>query len=495
MQTELGTILFIFPFFILFLNFCLVFFFSKSVSFLYIRQYSYVSSLLVLLNYLFFFKTYSSYFFNVSINIYFFNWFEFLNLSYFFIIDGLSISFILLTTLLIPICYLISWTSISYKFSWYCLILVLTEFLLINFFLVSDLFIFFIFFEAILIPIFFLIGIWGSSFRKIYASYLLFFFTFISSLFFLAALVLLYDTFGTTNFLYLQIVLPTMLSFKFQSCLFLLFFIPFAVKLPIVPFHTWLPEAHVEAPTSGSVLLAGILLKLGAYGILRFLIPLFYNLLVYYSPIIYTIGIYSMLHVSIIIMRQLDLKRIIAYSSIIHMNLALVGLFTINFYSLLGSIYVLISHGLVSSGLFICVGFLYERYHQRILFYYKGLITIMPVYGTLFFLFILANASLPGMSSFLSEFFTLYGIFEYNKTLIILTFASLFLSSIINFIVFNKIMYGTLNVTKIKYYNDLSTREFVVLIILLILILFFGILPTPLINILHFNILSLVLLY
>lgn len=206
---------------------------------------------------------------------------------------------------------------------------------------------------------------------------------------------------------------------------------------------------------------------------------------------IYTIGIYSMLHVSIIIMRQLDLKRIIAYSSIIHMNLALIGLFTINFYSLLGSIYILLSHGLVSSGLFICIGFLYERYHQRIMLYYKGLITLMPIYGTLVFFYVLANASLPGMSSFLSELFTLYGIFEYNKTLIILTFISLFLSSIINFIVYNKIMYGQIQQTQICYYTDLSPRERFVLVLLLSLVLYLGFAPSPLLNILQFNVLAL----
>ena len=484
----------IFPFSLLLVNFCLVFFFSNYISLYWIRQYSYITSIIIFLIYLIVYKLYLIYYFNFSVNLFIFNWFSFLNISYSYILDGLSISFLLLTTFLFPFCYLISWTNISYKFNWYCLVLVLTEFLLLNFFLVSDLFIFFIFFEAILIPIFFLIGIWGSSFRKIYASYLLFFYTFISSLFFLSALVLISTTVGCTNFTYLQILLPQLELNAFKQFLCFLLFIPFAVKLPIVPFHTWLPEAHVEAPTSGSVLLAGILLKLGAYGILRFLIPFFSDTLVYFSPIIYTIAVYSMLHVSVIIMRQLDLKRIIAYSSIIHMNLALVGLITINFYSLIGSVYILISHGLVSSGLFICVGFLYERYHQRVILYYKGIITIMPIYGTLFFLFILANASLPGMSSFISELLTLYGIFEYNKALIILTFISLFLSSIINFIIFNKIMYGQLGWTNIRFYNDLSYREIFVLLCLLFFVLFLGLYPTPLLNLLQFNILNLLYL-
>jgi proton-translocating NADH-quinone oxidoreductase chain M len=310
--------------------------------------------------------------------------------------------------------------------------LLLTEFFIINFFLVADLFLFFVFFECILLPMYLLIGIWGSNLRKIYASYQFFFFTFFGSIFMFLSVVLIYNLYGTTDFLLIQIYLNKLTGiFKLLVCIF--FMIAFFIKIPVVPFHFWLPEAHVEAPTSGSVILAGLLLKLGAYGLIRFLLPLFSDIIVFLNPVLVTICIYSIIYISFIILRQLDLKRIIAYSSIIHMNFILLGLVISNKNTIIGGIFLLISHGIVSSALFICIGFLYERYHTRVLLYYKGISVVMPIYSIFFFIFMLANASLPGTSNFTGEFLVILGIFEFNNFLVFFLLLGLFYSALINF--------------------------------------------------------------
>jgi proton-translocating NADH-quinone oxidoreductase chain M len=310
--------------------------------------------------------------------------------------------------------------------------LLLTEFFIINFFLVADLFLFFVFFECILLPMYLLIGIWGSNLRKIYASYQFFFFTFFGSIFMFLSVVLIYNLYGTTDFLLIQIYLNKLTGiFKLLVCIF--FMIAFFIKIPVVPFHFWLPEAHVEAPTSGSVILAGLLLKLGAYGLIRFLLPLFSDIIVFLNPVLVTICIYSIIYISFIILRQLDLKRIIAYSSIIHMNFILLGLVILNKNTIIGGIFLLISHGIVSSALFICIGFLYERYHTRVLLYYKGISVVMPIYSIFFFIFMLANASLPGTSNFTGEFLVILGIFEFNNFLVFFLLLGLFYSALINF--------------------------------------------------------------
>ena len=337
-----------------------------------------------------------------------------------------------------------------------------------------------------------LIGIWGSNLRKIYASYQLFFFTLFGSIFMFFAILIIYNIFGTTDFLIIQVYGYKLVNIT-KILLFLLFFIPFSIKIPIVPFHFWLPEAHVEAPTAGSVILAGLLLKLGTYGLVRFLIPIFNDIIVYLNPFLITIGLYSILYVSIIILRQLDLKRIIAYSSIIHMNFILIGLIILNKNTLIGSIFLLISHGIVSSALFICIGFLYERYHSRIILYYKGLCIIMPIYTIFFFLFILANASLPGTSNFTGEFLVLLGIFTFNKFIVFFLLLGLFYSAIINFWIYNKMMFGDISKTCIRFSNDLCLRELFVLVWFTFLCLVLGYYPMFFISYLKYYIFMLLI--
>lgn len=422
------------------------------------------------------------YFFQINWHgfIFFLNWFNFVNINYSVTLDSLSFFFVLLTVFLLLICVIISWNAIFYKHTYFFLMLLLTQIFIINFFLVTDLFLFFLFFECILLPMYLLIGVWGSNLRKIYASYQFFFFTFFGSIFMFLSILSIYLVYGTTDFTLIQIYAVKLTGIiKLLVCSF--FLIAFLIKIPVVPFHFWLPEAHVEAPTSGSVILAGLLLKLGAYGLIRFLIPVFNDIIVFLNPILVTVCIYSIIYVSFIILRQLDLKRIIAYSSIVHMNFILLGLIILNKNTIIGGIFLLISHGIVSSALFICIGFLYERYHTRVLLYYKGICIVMPLYTLFFFIFILANASLPGTSNFVGEFLVILGIFEFNKFLVFFLLLGLFYSALINFWLYNKMMFGDISRSFLRYVNDISLREITVLLIFTFACLWLGYYPVILI--------------
>ena len=298
-------------------------------------------------------------------------------------IDNLSISFIVLTTFLIPITLGLGLINIKYRLKEYLIYFFLIELLLINFFLVTNLLLFYIYFEAILIPMFLIILIWGSRKRKIHASFLFFFFTLVGSLFMLLGILWLYLYIGELNIQILQYII---LSKEHQLILWILFFIAFAVKVPIYPVHSWLPEAHVEAPTGGSIILAGVLLKLGLYGMLRVLLVLFPIGNIYYTPLVITLSFISVIFISIIILQQIDLKKIIAYSSIAHMNFAVIGMFSNNIYGIEGCIFTMLSHGLISSMLFFCIGVLYDRYGERNLLYYSNIAQIMPYFSFFFFL-------------------------------------------------------------------------------------------------------------
>lgn len=309
-------------------------------------------------------------------------WGDFFNIYYSIGIDGLSLFFVLLTTFLMPFCLLLSWVNVSYRLREFVVCMLIIEFFLINVFTVLDFFFFYIFFESILIPMFLLIGIWGSRQRKIHASYQFFLYTLLGSLLMLLAIVYIYVTVGTTD---LSVVTLYKFEYNIQLLLWLCFFLSFAVKIPMIPVHIWLPEAHVEAPTSGSVLLAGLLLKMGGYAILRFLIPIFNYASFYFMPFVFSLSIISILYSSLTTIRQLDLKKIIAYSSVAHMNYVTIGVFSYELYGIEGAIYLMLSHGLVSSALFICVGIVYDRYKSRILKYYGGLVQLMPLYAVFFF--------------------------------------------------------------------------------------------------------------
>lgn len=397
-------------------------------------------------------------------------------------IDNLSISFIVLTTFLIPITLGLGLINIKYRLKEYLIYFFLIELLLINFFLVTNLLLFYIYFEAILIPMFLIILIWGSRKRKIHASFLFFFFTLVGSLFMLLGILWLYLYIGELNIQILQYII---LSKEHQLILWILFFIAFAVKVPIYPVHSWLPEAHVEAPTGGSIILAGVLLKLGLYGMLRVLLVLFPIGNIYYTPLVITLSFISVIFISIIILQQIDLKKIIAYSSIAHMNFAVIGMFSNNIYGIEGCIFTMLSHGLISSMLFFCIGVLYDRYGERNLLYYSNIAQIMPYFSFFFFFGIIANLGMPGTSSFVGEFLLLLSLSFKSIFLLFIMSLSLFLTTIYCIWLFNRICFGYMRNKYILVYKDLIRFESIVLIIFVILILFFGIYPNCILNLFH----------
>jgi proton-translocating NADH-quinone oxidoreductase chain M len=415
-----------------------------------------------------------------------------MNLSFSFGLDGISIFFFVLTSLLIFLCILFIWNERLLKE--YAMNLLLIELLLLLVFSVLDIFLFYIFFEAILIPMFVLIGIWGSRERKIRAVYLLFFYTLFGSLLMLVGLLYIYTLTGTLNLEYL-------LAYKFtmeeQCWLWLAFFLSFASKIPMFPFHVWLPEAHVEAPTVGSVLLAGILLKLGVYGFLRFSLSLFPDASLYFSPLVYLLSVLGVIYASLSAIRQTDLKRIIAYSSVAHMNLVTLGIFSFNIIGIEGSILQSISHGFVSGAMFLLIGILYDRYHSRLLYYYGGLVHMMPVYATFLLIFTMANIALPGTSSFVGEFLLLLGIYKTNVMSAIVGALGVILCGAYSLWLYNRIIFGNLKTSFIVRFKDVNFLEFSILLPLLFFVLYMGVYPSFFSNFIHLSVcnLSLVTLY
>lgn len=401
------------------------------------------------------------------------NWIPFNNLYFSLGIDGISLYFILLTTYLIPICLLTGWSSVNKFVKEYVIAFLIIESLLITVFSVLDLFLFYIFFESILIPMFLIIGIWGSRERKIQAAYEFFLYTLLGSVLFLLCIIYIYNVYGTTD---IQILYTICFDKHIQKYLWLGFFASFAVKVPMVPVHIWLPEAHVEAPTAGSVLLAGILLKLGAYGFLRFSIPMFPDASIYFRPFVFTLSIIAIIYTSLITLRQVDLKKIIAYASVGHMNFVTLGIFSFNIEAIKGSLLVMLSHGIVSSALFLCVGVLYDRYKTRTLKYYRGLTLVMPLFSFVFLFFTLANMSVPGTSSFVGEFLILLGLYEVNSVMAILASLGIITGAAYSIWLYNRVAFGSLTIY-IKHFNDLSYKEFFIFLPFIFLTLLMGIYP------------------
>lgn len=411
-----------------------------------------------------------------------FNWFSSLNINFCIGVDSISLVFILLTTFVIPLCILTSWQNIKKNIKEYMIIFLLMETILLIVFSILDLFLFYVFFESVLIPMFLIIGIWGSRRRKVRASYLFFLYTLFGSVLMLIAIFAIYFQTGTTDY---QILMSAHFDENLQKILFLAFFISFAAKIPMVPVHIWLPEAHVEAPTTGSVVLAGILLKLGSYGFIRFSLPLFPSATLYFTPFVYTVATISIVYTSLTAIRQTDMKRIIAYASVAHMNLIMLGLFSLNIQGIEGSIVQMISHGVVSSALFLCVGVMYDRYHSRLLKYYSGLTHTMPLFIFLFLLFSFANAALPGTCNFVGEVMLFTGIFLDNIFVTIFAALGIILSGAYSLWLFNRIAYGNIKIQYISNFSDLSRREFAILFPLAFLTIFLGVYPEILINKFH----------
>lgn len=330
-----------------------------------------------------------------------------------------------------------------------------------------------------------ILGFFGSRERKIYASYMFFVYTFVGSVLMLLAILFIFYYTGTTNYL---VLLTCNFDPFIQKILWIAFFLSFAVKVPMLPFYIWLPEAHVEAPTPGSVILAGILLKLGTYGFIRFSIPLFPFANFYYTPFVYTLSILGLIYSSMVAIRQTDLKRIIAYASIAHMNLIMIGLYTNKIYGLEGSLLQMFSHGLVSGALFLIVGILYERYHTRLIKYYSGLVQTMPLFTVIFMLFTLANIALPTTSSFIGEFLIFLGIFNTNTTIAVFAIISMLFGSIYSLWLFNRVCYGNIQINFISFYQDLNKRELCMFCIILLVVFLIGLYPTFLLDYLNMSV-------
>jgi proton-translocating NADH-quinone oxidoreductase chain M len=396
-----------------------------------------------------------------------------LNLSFSFGLDGISIYFFVLSSFLIFLCTAFVWKSRLLKE--YYISLNLISLLLLLIFSCLDLLAFYVFFEAILIPMYLLVGLWGSRERKIRAVYLFFFYTLVGSLLMLIGILYIYSKFGTFS---IELLLTCTFTFEEQCWLWLAFFFSFASKVPLFPFHIWLPEAHVEAPTVGSVLLAGIMLKLGIYGFIRFSLTLFPDGCLFFSPVIYLLCVTGIVYASLSAVRQTDLKRIVAYSSIAHMNLVVLGVFSFNVIGLEGSILQSISHGFVSGAMFLLIGTLYEKYHSRTLYYYGGLAHTMPLYSILLFLFTIANIAIPGTSSFVGEFILLLGIYKTNIFCCVIGAIGVILCGVYSLWTYNRLVFGNLKTTHITEFNDINFREFSILIPLLTLVLFMGVYPT-----------------
>ncbi len=399
--------------------------------------------------------------------------FEWIPGAVFFAVDGISLFFIILTALLVPVCVLISWNSIKFLIKEFLLCLLVVEILLMGVFTTLDIVVFYILFEGILVPMVLIIGVWGLREEKVQATYYFFLYTFIGSVFMLLAIFFLYDQVGSTDY---QILCCQQYEEKVQYFIFLGFFLSLAIKIPKIPFHIWLPQAHVEAPVAGSVILAGILLKLGGYGFIRFSWPLLPEASEYFAPFIQILSLLAIVYGSLTTCRQVDLKRIVAYSSVAHMGLVTLSLFSYTVQGLVAAVFLMLAHGLVSSALFIAVTYLYERHHTRLVRYYRGMIITMPLFGTLMLTLVLANASIPLSCSFVGEFFSLLAAFEYSYVVGVIASLGIVLSAGYSIYLYNRVCFG-LPSKFICYPRDLNRREFYILFILVVLIYSAGIFP------------------
>ncbi len=401
-------------------------------------------------------------------------WLPEFNVAYRMGVDGISVLFVLLSTALTPICILASWESITVRVREYMLAFLVLETMMVGMFSAQDFIVFYMFFEGVLIPMFLIIGVWGGA-RRVYASFKFFLYTLAGSILMLLALLAIWYHAGTTD---LSVLMQTVFPARMQFWLFLAFFASFAVKVPMWPVHTWLPDAHVEAPTAGSVILAGVLLKMGAYGFLRFSLPMLPQASQQFAPMMFTLGVVAVIYTSLVALAQTDMKKLIAYSSVAHMGVVVIGIFTFNAQGLQGALFQMLSHGIVSAALFLCVGVIYDRIHTRDIARYGGLATRMPGYAIVFMVFTMASVGLPGTAGFVGEFLVLVGAFKVSLYLAYLGSFGMILGAVYMLYLYRRVIFGTITKDDLRGILDLSPRELAIFTPLVFLTLWMGVYPS-----------------
>ena len=413
------------------------------------------------------------------------------NIDYVVGVDGISVLFIILTTSLMPLCILASWESIKIRIREYMVAFLVLETLMIGVFCAQDLLLFYLFFEAGLIPMFLIIGIWGGA-RRVYASFKFFLYTLLGSVLMLLALIYMYWQVGTTN-------MTALANFQFSSSeqmwLWLAFFASFAVKMPMWPVHTWLPDAHVEAPTAGSVILAGVLLKMGGYGFLRFSLPMFPLATDMFTELVFVLSVIAIIYTSLVALAQEDMKKLIAYSSVAHMGFVTMGIFAATQQGIQGAIFQMLSHGWISGALFLCVGVIYDRMHTREIAAYGGLANRMPIYAAVFMLFTMGNVGLPGTSGFVGEFLTIIGTFQVSTWTAILAATGVILSACYALTLYRKISFGELENEALQSITDMNSREITVIAAPVAATIIFGVWPAPILDLISASVEALITNY
>ncbi|MCI5059704.1 MAG: NADH-quinone oxidoreductase subunit M [Alphaproteobacteria bacterium] len=400
-------------------------------------------------------------------------WFSAFDIAYHMGVDGISLFFILLSTFLVPVCIIASWNSIKTRVREYMIAFLVLETFMIGTFCALDAVLFYIFFEGVLIPMFIIIGVWGGA-RRVYSAYKFFLYTLLGSVLMLVGLLVLMFQTGTSD-------IPTLMQNPvvgtLQMWLFVAFFASFAVKMPMWPVHTWLPDAHVEAPTAGSVILAGVLLKMGGYGFLRFSLPMFPLATEFFAPVIFWLSVIAIIYTSLVALRQSDMKKLIAYSSVAHMGFVTLGIFTATTQGIEGGIFQMISHGIISAALFLCVGVVYDRLHTREIARYGGLVKNMPKYATVFMILMLGSVGLPGTSGFVGEFLTLMGAFQVDTVVAVFATTGVVLGAAYMLMLYRRMFFGGKLPKDAEAMKDLNAREHLVLVPLVLMVLWLGIAP------------------
>ena len=389
-------------------------------------------------------------------------------------VDGISVLFVLLSTALVPVCILASWEAITTRVREYMIAFLVLETMMVGMFSAQDFIIFYMFFEGVLIPMFLIIGVWGGA-RRVYASFKFFLYTLAGSILMLLALLAIWYSTGTTD---IAVLMTAQFPGRMQFWLFLAFLASFAVKVPMWPVHTWLPDAHVEAPTAGSVILAGVLLKMGAYGFLRFSLPMLPEASAAFAPLMFTLGVVAVIYTSLVALAQTDMKKLIAYSSVAHMGVVVIGIFTFNAQGIQGALFQMLSHGIVSAALFLCVGVIYDRIHTREIARYGGLASRMPAYAVVFMVFTLASVGLPGTAGFVGEFLVLVGAFKVSFWVAILGSLGMILGAVYMLYLYRRVVFGALTRDDLKSILDLSPREIAIFAPLVLITLWMGIYPS-----------------